>query len=214
MEVFRPSLFPPEQAWAIQLSPGHPPGPGPALPNTPAPGSVSRLGRPVVRPGWAGRSCPGWAGTALLIRAGIPPPRLGRIRRIRPGRDFSPSGRHLSTVPAGPGWDSPGLGRIITLQADLALSRLGFTSSGAYSSSGINSSASCQSWDTSRLRLARPPLLCWSWDAPWLRPAYSTSPSQSYPHEEDKTDDMEVKKTIARRRRPSTPRTDIDGTSP
>jgi hypothetical protein len=50
-------------------------------------------------------------------------------------------------------------------------------------------------------------VICWSWDAPWLRLAYSTSPSQSYPQEEDKTDDMEIQKTHARRRRPSTPRT-------
>jgi hypothetical protein len=50
-------------------------------------------------------------------------------------------------------------------------------------------------------------IVCWSWDAPWLRPAYSTSPSQSYPQEEDKTDDMEILKTHARRQRPSTPRT-------
>jgi hypothetical protein len=57
-------------------------------------------------------------------------------------------------------------------------------------------------------------IVCWSWDAPWLRPAYSTSPSQSYPQEEDKTDDMEILKTHARRRRPRTPSTDIDGTSP
>jgi hypothetical protein len=35
-------------------------------------------------------------------------------------------------------------------------------------------------------------MICWSWDAPWLRPAYFTSPSQPYPQEEDKTDDIEV----------------------
>jgi hypothetical protein len=44
-------------------------------------------------------------------------------------------------------------------------------------------------------------VICWSWDASWLRPAYSTSPSQPYPQEEDKTDDMEVQKTTTRRRR-------------
>jgi hypothetical protein len=49
--------------------------------------------------------------------------------------------------------------------------------------------------------------VCWSWDTPWLRPAYSSSPSQSYPQEEDKTDDMEILKTHTRRRRPSMPRT-------
>jgi hypothetical protein len=57
-------------------------------------------------------------------------------------------------------------------------------------------------------------IICWSWDASWLRPAYPSSPSQSYPQEEDKTDDMVILKTDARRRRPRTPSTDIDGTSP
>jgi hypothetical protein len=92
--------------------------------------------------------------------------RLGQIRRIRPGRDFSPSGHHLGTVPAGPGQDSPGPGWIIPLKADLVLSGPGFTSSGTYSSSGIDSSVLCQSWDALWLRLAHTPSLCWSWDAP------------------------------------------------
>jgi hypothetical protein len=35
-------------------------------------------------------------------------------------------------------------------------------------------------------------VICWSWDAHWLRPAYPSSPSQSYPQEEDKIDDMEI----------------------
>jgi hypothetical protein len=43
-------------------------------------------------------------------------------------------------------------------------------------------------------------IVCWSWDAPWLRPAYSTSPTQPYPQEEDKTDNMVILKTTARRR--------------
>jgi hypothetical protein len=57
-------------------------------------------------------------------------------------------------------------------------------------------------------------IICWSWDASWLRPAYPSSPSQSYPQEENKTDDMVILKTDTRRRRPRTPSTDIDGTSP
>jgi hypothetical protein len=57
-------------------------------------------------------------------------------------------------------------------------------------------------------------VVCWSWDASWLRPAYSSSPSQSYPQEEDKTDDVEILKIDARRRRSSTPTIGIDGTSP
>jgi hypothetical protein len=44
-------------------------------------------------------------------------------------------------------------------------------------------------------------IVCWSWDAPWLRLAYASSPSQSYPQEGDKTDDMVILKTDARRRR-------------
>jgi hypothetical protein len=53
--------------------------------------------------------------------------------------------------------------------------------------------------------------VCWSWDAHWLRPAYPSSPSQSYPQEEDKTDDMVILKTDARRRRPRTPSTSTMG---
>jgi hypothetical protein len=44
-------------------------------------------------------------------------------------------------------------------------------------------------------------IVCWSWDAHWLRPAYPTSTSQSYPQEEDKTDDMVILRTDARRQR-------------
>jgi hypothetical protein len=114
-----------------------PAGPLPLAPPAGRPLRSTRLGRiRRIRPGRD--SSPG----RHLHHA-----RLGRIRRIRPGRDFSPSGRHLGTVPAGRGRDSPGLGRIIPLQADLVLSGPGFTSSGTYSSFGIDSSVLCQSWD-------------------------------------------------------------------
>jgi hypothetical protein len=72
---------------------------------------------------------------------------------------FLPLGRHLSNVSAGPGRDYPGPGRINPLQADLALSGPRLASSGTYSSSAMNSSALCQSWDALWLRLAHPPSL-------------------------------------------------------
>jgi hypothetical protein len=75
-----------------------------------------------------------------------------------------------------PGWAGTAFpGRIIYLLADLAPPGPGFTSSGTYSSSGIDSSILCQSWDALWLRLAHTPSLCWSWDAPWLTPACSSS---------------------------------------
>jgi hypothetical protein len=69
------------------------------------------------------------------------------------------AGLPLRTVPAGPGRDSPGPGRITSPQAGLVLSGPGFTLSRGFSSSGIDSIALCQFWDASRLRLAHPPSL-------------------------------------------------------
>jgi hypothetical protein len=141
MEVFQPGLASPGQAWANQLSPGRPPGPGPVLPSAPAPGCISRLGRPVVRPGWAGRSCLGWANR--------PPSQLGRL--FRPGwASVSPLPGWASAIrflPAGPASQS---------RPDR---RSRFTPSGLFSSSGIISIVMCQSWDALWLRLAHPPSL-------------------------------------------------------
>jgi hypothetical protein len=154
-------------------------------------------------------------------------PRLGRIRRIRPGQDslqaaLANSGwaglEHFDWARPALPWPRPdylhgrpdyiSAGRINPLWAKIHLIRDIFLV---------------------RLRLQRlvPVLgrfqaqtstssiiICWSWDAPWLRPAYSSSPSQPYPQEEDKNDDMEIQKTHTRRQRPRTPRTNIDGTGP
>jgi hypothetical protein len=109
---------------------------GPLPPHTPA-------------PQWAySRAAPGWARSGGSVLAGIPSP-----------------GRRLQC----PGWARPGFpwprlgfslpGRIISPQAGLTPCGLRFALSGTYSSSGIASSALCQSWDASRLRLAHPPSL-------------------------------------------------------
>jgi hypothetical protein len=71
----------------------------------------TQLGRQPAHPGWAGARIPAGASRTASRRANISSARLGRIRRIRPGRD-SPSGRHLHGIPAGLGRDSPGPGRI------------------------------------------------------------------------------------------------------
>jgi hypothetical protein len=94
-----------------------------------AAGWVIRLGL-FPAPGWAGTSAPGWAAFPCRPQSSTAP-RLGRIRRIRPGRDFlsgrlclNPAGPECS-IPAGPpsvycsGWARPGFpgpGRIIPLQ--------------------------------------------------------------------------------------------------
>jgi hypothetical protein len=188
------------------------PAPFPGWASAPRPPSAPRLGLEPANPaGPLGRPIPGHH---------LQRPRLGRIRRIWPGRDSFP----------GPPSAMSRLG-----QAGIPLAQAGilFTRPDYISSGRIN-----PLWAEIHLirdiflirhRLQRlVPVLgrlqaqtgtssivvCWSWDAPWLRRAYSTSPSQSYPQEEDKTDGMEILKTHARRRRPSTPRTDIDGTSP
>jgi hypothetical protein len=104
LSSFPPGLAPSSPAWAAALSP-------PAGPASCAPGWAGilrpRLGRLL--------QCPGLPRLGLLRRP-IPgllssAPRLGRIRRIWPSRDF-PSRLHLLipagpdySVLAGPGWD-------------------------------------------------------------------------------------------------------------
>jgi hypothetical protein len=132
---------------ASSLAPAGPPGCYPAGPPRSAPGwaapprprvglgvparSVSRAGLTApasLRPGWAGRPADpagpapssSWAPSCSSLPGVLSSaPRLGRIRRIRPGRDF-PSRPSLSipdgpdySIPAGPGRYSPGPGRII-----------------------------------------------------------------------------------------------------
>jgi hypothetical protein len=168
--------------------------------------SPPRLGRIArLRPGWAA-SCalPGWAGSGGSGLAGISP--LGRIDFTRkglsrpelhgPGQDslISQLGHLLFTVPAGPGWDSLAQAGLLLSQAEIhhlrhislvwhQLQRLVPVLGRLQARTGTSST-----------------IVCWSWDASWLRPAYPSSPSQSYPQEEDKTDDMGILKTAARRR--------------
>jgi hypothetical protein len=188
--------------------------------------------RPVIaRPGWAFRPTPR-SGLKPALRLGLLAARalagrllcsarLGRIRRIRPSRDY------FSRPPsASPGW----AGFVYSGQAwpgfpwsrpdYLSPGRISPLWAGIYSLRGISfiwhqfhrhvPVLGCPLAQTGTSSI----VICWSWDAPWPRPAYSTSPSQPYPQEEDKTDDMEIQKTHARRRRPRTPRTDSNGTSP
>jgi hypothetical protein len=91
--------------WARSVAPRPPPAPA---------GPAGRC------PGWAFQPAPRWAGF-LISRLGCCPgqaprparpgglllvqTRLGRIRRIRPGRDFPP-GRH-TLAPAGPDYNTP-----------------------------------------------------------------------------------------------------------
>jgi hypothetical protein len=236
VELGRPSPFP---GWARTSLPGvgwHPFPPRLGRRAPPAgPGSSSLAGPPSLLQ--SGSPPSGWAGSPSL-RLGHCLPRLGRFllqtgfssaqaRILPPGRHFRwaaklagrghspgqnmPAGLYLGTVPAGPGRDSPGPGRITSPLAGFAPSGPGLIPSGLLSPSGINFIILCQSWDTQAQTGRSSTLICWSWDAPWLRPAYSTSPSQPYPQEEDKTDDMKIQKAAARRRRPSTPRTDSNG---
>jgi hypothetical protein len=192
-----------------------------------------RPGRDVL-PGWAGSFAPGRA--RMCCPAGpVPSPPVGPRCAPQPGPAFPQAGIYflrlgclVCTIPAGPGRDSlaraglfppgriiPLVGRDIHSWAGLLLSRADIYS--------LRDLFLVQH----RLQRIVPVLgrlqartgisftiICWSWDAPWLRPAYPSSPSQSYPQEEDKTDDMVILKTDARRRRPRTPSTDIDGTSP
>jgi hypothetical protein len=158
--------------------------------------------------GWAGLPFP--AGPSYLPRLGCSTPSPpGRLHLILARPDYSIlAGPPLFTVPAGPGWDFLAQAGLLLSGAEIyllqhillirhRLQRLVPVLGRLQARTGTSSI-----------------VICWSWDAHWLRPAYSSSPSQSYPQEEDKTDDMVILKTDARRRRPSTPRTDIDGTSP
>jgi hypothetical protein len=125
--------------------------------------SDSRLGRSNSR---LGRSTPAaqWAQAGLLLRAtalrqaGVSS-RLGSLPRTEAAQADTPGpGRNspcrlawsLRSIPIGLGWAS-------SPQAGLNPSGPGFTPSGLYSSSGINSSILCQSWDALWLRLAHPP---------------------------------------------------------
>jgi hypothetical protein len=138
----------------LGLWPTSPAGPASRRPCFPRPGGLA----PVLHPAGPDQEDPAWPG--FLPRASICAMFwLGQAGIPWPRPDYPLSGRDSS------------------LFADLAPPGPRFTSSGTYSSSGIDSSALCQSWDALWLRLAHPPSLCWSWDAPWLRPAYSTSPS-------------------------------------
>jgi hypothetical protein len=131
-----------------------PPADSPRGPRRPCAPFASRLGRQA--------GCPGWA--SLNALAGLPPlaPRLGRIRRIRPGQDFPsrpPLSDRLGRIivfrlgQAG----IPGPGRIIPFVGRDILSWARFIPSRTYSSSSIASSTLCQSWDASRLGLAYSP---------------------------------------------------------
>jgi hypothetical protein len=96
--------------------------------------SLPRLGRGFSYADWAGilsqRQCPGWVSSSPSRRGRFFFSRLGRC--AQPGPCYCFPGR---INPCGPR----------------------FTLSGTYSSSGFASSALCQSWDASRLRLAHPP---------------------------------------------------------
>jgi hypothetical protein len=150
---------------------------------------LPRLGRRPPSPGWASFfTAPGWAGSGGSGLVGIIFPSC--FLQHPAGLGFVYSGRARPGFP----WPRPDFlfpGRLSPFGAEIH-----------------------HLWDVFfiRHRLHHPvPVLgcllaqtgtsfiviCWSWDAPWLRPAYSTSPSQPYPQEEDKTDDM---KTDARRR--------------
>jgi hypothetical protein len=224
-----------QAGWARSAAPRPP-----SVPNGPAGLCPGRASRPASALAWAVLASfpagptpwlgwrPGWAPSSFSPVGPAAFTRLGRIRRIRPGRDSSPSGLYLRNIPAGPGRDAPGPGRDSSWQAGILLGRPDYYLGGRISPL---QGRYFPHWDIflvqHRLQRIVPVLgrlqartgtssivICWSWDAPWLRPAYPSSPSKSYPQEEDKTDDMVILKTDARRRRPRTPSIDIDGTSP
>jgi hypothetical protein len=158
----------------LSWAPAGPPGDGRCPAREGRPGqAASRLGFP-ARPCriLAGPTFPPRAGLPLSIpagldcfpQAGIPPAGRGRS----PGRHWPrPSflRRPDSFIPAGPPSEHcsgrarlgfPGPGRIIPSQAELSPCGPRFTLFGTYSSSDIDSSTLCQSWDASRLGLAHP----------------------------------------------------------
>jgi hypothetical protein len=120
--------------------------------------SVTRLGRDSVpRLGLAASSRPKPARPGSPGQAGLPRPaypgRLSQAGIPSPGRhSLCRLGWLLRGIPAG-------LGQNSLPQADLAPSGPGFTFSGTHSSSGIDSSVLCQSWDALWIRLAHPSLL-------------------------------------------------------
>jgi hypothetical protein len=202
---------------ASQLgSPPHAP-PGLLSSAPPAgPRASAPVGPTVRRPGWAGSPLPrvGWqssppAGPELKHPAGplsIP----GQADLAPPGCPYSiPAGPDLSVLAGlpsapysgrarpgfpGPGRITPPPGRINLLQGrDLPLRDIFFIRLRLQHFVPVLGRLQAQTGTSSII-------VCWSWDAPWLRPAYSSSPSQSYPQEEDKTDDMVILKTDARRR--------------
>jgi hypothetical protein len=231
--------------WAGQSSPSWAPERLPRLGRSPShlraipsPCFDTRLGsvpRPLSLPGWAivhlsgwaSAPPPGWAGMppagllpAAPPRAIFPTPRLGRIRRIRPGRDSLQATLCQFR-----------LGRIRAFrlgQAGTPLARLDYLHGRPnYPSPGRDllppghiprpalTPAPCASPGTplgSDWHILHRHILVLG--CPLAQTSILPSPSQSYPQEEDKTDDMEILKTHARRQRPRTPSTDIDGTSP
>jgi hypothetical protein len=177
-------------AWASRPVPPRGPTPRSAFPGwagVPATSGPSR--RPGLSPCPAGPLATDPAGPAprppagllpqrprlgsLLQRTGLPrlgfsqcSTRLGRIRRIRPGRDFPSRLPLLITGWAGL-WYS-GWARLILPwpRPDYLHNRPRYSSpgprfipTGVFYSFGINSIVLCQSWDASRLGLAHPPSL-------------------------------------------------------
>jgi hypothetical protein len=140
--------------WAVARSPGWAAARFPRLDRS----SVPRLGqlrfyaRAFSRPGGAGmvpqlgQGLQHPARPVSLLRAGASQagiPRQAGIYLFRLGLFWC-------TVPAGPGRDSLAQAGLLLSQAEIHLLRYIY-------SSDINFSASCQSWDASRLGLARPP---------------------------------------------------------
>jgi hypothetical protein len=135
--------------------------------------------RPLILPGWAclpaglagmvppaGPGLAHPAGLLPLTRLGrCPAPRLGQVLQPRLGRCAPPGRLSHAGIPS-PCRDSLSRlagfcllfrpGRDSLAQAGLLLSWTRFTPSGTYHSSSIAPSASCPSWDASRLGLAYP----------------------------------------------------------
>jgi hypothetical protein len=151
-------------------------------PSPAGPAGQSRAGR-LSFPGWAGVPRPGSVGCAsakpALQWAGVAPQAgVGPGQLSRAGRDFESSwatfaycsGRARSGFPwPRPDYLSPG--RINLLWAEIhllrhvllirhRLQRLVLVLGRLQARTGTSSI-----------------VICWSWDAPWLRPAYSSSPS-------------------------------------
>jgi hypothetical protein len=176
----------------------------------------SRVGlfppRPLRCPGWAGSQHPGWAASSPGgLQAGAPPrPGLApqasalagppgwqagvapQAKICRLGHFEHYSGWARSVLP----WPRPDyslLGRITPLLDEIYSLRDIFL---------VQHQLQCIVPVLGRLQARTGTsftAVCWSWDTHWIRPAYPSSPSQSYSQEEDKTDDMVILKTDARR---------------